>query len=161
MNISTRVYGLLLFAYPAEFRRKFGDQMLQVFRDCYRAEARSGSVPSFWLRTLVDLVFTAAKERSDKPGREGVFMNRRRNGISNRRWHHRDRFSAAQVWSEKQRSFHFRVRLCPRRAREHWSRRQLDRFRFEQNDQTESASDRAFSICGGARGFASSHRGPQ
>ena len=48
--------------------------MLQVFRDCYRAEARSGSVPSFWLRTLLDLILTAAKERAD---RKGIFMNRR------------------------------------------------------------------------------------
>jgi hypothetical protein len=77
MYISARLYRFLLFAYPAEFRRKFGVEMLQVFRDCYRAESSSGSLPSFWLRTLVDLVFTAAKERSDNSGRQGVFMNRR------------------------------------------------------------------------------------
>jgi len=81
MNISARFYGLLLFAYPAEFRRQFGLQMLQVFRDCYRAEASDGSLPRFWLRTLVDLVFTAAKERSDNSGREGVLMNRRSDGM--------------------------------------------------------------------------------
>ena len=56
MNLSTRVYALLLLAYPPEFRREFGGQMLQVFRDSYRAEARNGSVPSFWVRTLLDLV---------------------------------------------------------------------------------------------------------
>ena len=77
MKISYRLYGLLLFAYPAEFRHAFGDEMLQVFRDCYRAEARARSLPSFWLRTLLDLAFTALKERTDSTGRKGVLMNRR------------------------------------------------------------------------------------
>jgi len=82
MNLSTRVYGFLLLAYPAEFRREFGSEMLQVFRDSYRAEARNGSVPSFWWRTLLDLVSTAAKERIDNSGREGVFMNRRSDAVA-------------------------------------------------------------------------------
>jgi hypothetical protein len=77
MNVSVRFYGWLLLAYPREFRHAFGDQMVQVFRDCYRAEARRGSLPGFWLRTLIDLVFTAAKERADNSGRDGFFMNRR------------------------------------------------------------------------------------
>jgi hypothetical protein len=76
LNISTRIYGALLVAYPPEFRHEFGDQMLQVFRDCYRAEARSGSLPGFWFRTLLDLVMTAAKERVDGSGREDVLMKR-------------------------------------------------------------------------------------
>jgi hypothetical protein len=82
MNLSTRVYGLLLLAYPPEFRHEFGNQMLQVFRDSYRAEARNGSVPSFWLRTLLDLLSTAAKERIDNSGREGAFMNRRSDAVA-------------------------------------------------------------------------------
>ena len=77
MNVSIRLYSWLLLAYPLEFRRAFGDQMVQVFRDCYRAEAGSGSLAGFWFRTLVDLVITAAKERSDNSGRKGIFMNRR------------------------------------------------------------------------------------
>ena len=51
--------------------------MLQVFRDCYRDEASNGSVPRFWMRTLIDLVFTAMRERLDNSEKEGVFMNRR------------------------------------------------------------------------------------
>ena len=83
MTISSRLYGWLLIAYPSEFRREFGDQMLQVFRDCYRAEARGGSLPGFWLRTLMDLVITAAKERADSSGKEGVFfMNRRSDAVA-------------------------------------------------------------------------------
>ena len=41
--ISERVYGWLLKAYPVEFRREYGPQMLQFFRDCCREEKRSGS----------------------------------------------------------------------------------------------------------------------
>lgn len=77
MKVSVRLYGWLLLAYPQEFRRAFGNEMVQVFRDCYRAEACSGSVPSFWLRTLSDLVLTAAKERADSTGRKRIFMNKR------------------------------------------------------------------------------------
>jgi hypothetical protein len=76
-NISARIYAAMLVAYPPEFRREFGDQMLQVFRDCYQAEASVGSLPGFWFRTLIDLVVTAAKERADSSGKEGVFMKRR------------------------------------------------------------------------------------
>jgi hypothetical protein len=76
MNISSRLYGLLLFVYPAEFRREFGHDMLQVFRDSYRDEARAGSLPGFWLRMLLDLASTALKERVDGSQRRGV-MNRR------------------------------------------------------------------------------------
>ena len=77
MNISSRLYAWLLLAYPAEFRRRFGSEMLQVFRDCYRAESRAGSVSIFWFRTLSDLAFTAAKERADSSAKKGLFMDRR------------------------------------------------------------------------------------
>ena len=76
-NMSVRVYGALLLAYPPEFRRDFGKEMLQVFRDSYRAEARAGSLPAFWFRTLWDLIVTAVKERADSSGKESLLMNRR------------------------------------------------------------------------------------
>lgn len=75
VNISMRIYRCLLFAYPAHFRRRFGNQMLQTFRDCYRFEVNKAG---FWLRTLGDLVLTAVRERADSSGREGVFMNNTR-----------------------------------------------------------------------------------
>ena len=78
LNISTRLYRCLLFAYPAHFRQRFGAEMLQTFRDCYRMEANK---PRFWLRTFVDLVFTAAQERADGSGREGVLMNNTRKDL--------------------------------------------------------------------------------
>ena len=80
-NISYRLYGLMLFAYPEDFRREFGNQMLQVFRDSYRDEARAGSLPSFWLRVLLDLASTAVKERVNSSQRRGV-MNKRSDAMA-------------------------------------------------------------------------------
>jgi len=80
-NISYRLYGLMLFAYPEDFRREFGNQMLQVFRDSYRDEARAGSLPSFWLRIVVDLASTAVKERVEGSQRRGV-MNKRSDALA-------------------------------------------------------------------------------
>ena len=71
MNISYKLYGFLLRAYPPGFRQRFGDEMLQVFRDSYAHETSRRSLPGFWLWTLVDLVVSAAKER-----KEGMIMNR-------------------------------------------------------------------------------------
>lgn len=82
MNVSVRLYGWLLLAYPLEFRRAFGDQMIQVFRDSYRMEASSGSLPGFWFRILLDLASTAAKERAASSGRKGAFMNRRSDAVA-------------------------------------------------------------------------------
>ena len=78
VNISARLFSWLLLAYPTHFRRKFGEQMVQTFRDCYRVEARTRTLPRFWLRTLLDLIVTAARERIDDSEREGVFMNNTR-----------------------------------------------------------------------------------
>lgn len=79
-NISARIYRYLLFAYPAQFRRRFGNQMLQTFRDCYRFEVNKAG---FWLRTFIDLVWTAARERADSSGREGALMNNtRKDGVA-------------------------------------------------------------------------------
>ena len=76
MNISCKLYGLLLLAYPLEFRRRFGNEMLQVFRDSYRMETSRRSLPGFWLWTLFDLVMTAAKERANRWRKEETNMNR-------------------------------------------------------------------------------------
>jgi hypothetical protein len=75
-NFSCRVYQMLLFAYPPEFRSEFGEEMRRVFRDCYRDEANSGSLTRFWFRTLADLVLTAAKERIESSEREATFMSK-------------------------------------------------------------------------------------
>lgn len=62
-----RVYRWLLHLYPAEFRARFADEMVQLFGD-QLSETRSGGAPAgtarTWLRTLGDLVMTAASEHT-------------------------------------------------------------------------------------------------
>jgi hypothetical protein len=61
-GISPRVYTLLLLAYPATFRREYGAQMGQVFRDSCRDQKRKGGnigLLQLWLQTLLDLFKTA------------------------------------------------------------------------------------------------------
>ncbi|MBA2524158.1 MAG: hypothetical protein H0V18_00025 [Pyrinomonadaceae bacterium] len=73
-----RFYALILKAYPAEFRREYGPQMAQVFRDCGRvAESRRRLFVSmhFWLIILLDLVKTAPKEHVDNLRKEKSVMN--------------------------------------------------------------------------------------
>lgn len=76
MNISCKLYGLLLLAYPPEFRRRFQNEMVQVFRDSYRLETRRRSVPGFWVWTVVDLIVTAGQERANRWRKEDTIMNR-------------------------------------------------------------------------------------
>ncbi|MDP9243801.1 MAG: hypothetical protein M3O77_01805, partial [Chloroflexota bacterium] len=58
------MYGWLLCFYPAEFRARFAGEMVQLFGDQLR-DARSGaSAAGTWLRTIGDLVITAASEHA-------------------------------------------------------------------------------------------------
>ena len=75
--ISQQVYRLLLRAYPHEFRREYGPQMRQVFRDSCRFQ-RQGikfSLLRVWLTTLIDLIQTAPIEHLDKFNKETSVMN--------------------------------------------------------------------------------------
>jgi hypothetical protein len=75
---SQNLFRLILLAYPREFRREYGPDMAQVFRDCYRAEKRTGDPRSLWrlwLHTLVDLIRTAPKEHLEKLGEDSPVMN--------------------------------------------------------------------------------------
>ena len=61
-----RVYRGLLRLYPAEFRRRFGDDMVQLFDDRLR-DARSGRAPGgaavAWISMLADIAMTAPLEQ--------------------------------------------------------------------------------------------------
>ena len=64
---SERVYRALLLVYPKDFRRRYGPQMVQVFGDLWREEReRAGlaGVVMLWARTVLDLLRTAASERT-------------------------------------------------------------------------------------------------
>jgi|KBSMisStaDraftv2_1062788.scaffolds.fasta_scaffold17898_5 hypothetical protein len=78
-NFSLRIYQFLLFAYPASFRNAFGVEMVQTFRDCYRAESRVGGRAGLlllWSRTLMDLFLSAVKEHSERT--DSVMKNLRK-----------------------------------------------------------------------------------
>jgi O-antigen/teichoic acid export membrane protein len=81
LNVSTRLYGWLLFAYPSHFRQRFGGEMRQTFRDCIYSAANRETLIGFWLRTLVDLFVTAAQERADNSERKGNIMNNWRRDV--------------------------------------------------------------------------------
>jgi hypothetical protein len=60
------MYQGLLVAYPAEFRKRFGPEMAQVFRMCCRKAYHSsgaGGVLRLWFPTLWDWAWTATRER--------------------------------------------------------------------------------------------------
>jgi hypothetical protein len=77
--MSERIFQLMLFAYPRDFRREYGWLMAQLFRDCHRA-ARKGdetlATARLWLRALVDLVKAAPKEHWNYLRKDNSIMNR-------------------------------------------------------------------------------------
>jgi putative ABC transport system permease protein len=62
---ASRAYRVLLLAYPASFRERFGTDMEHAFRDRYRAAAARGPSGAllFLLRTLADVAANAAALR--------------------------------------------------------------------------------------------------
>jgi hypothetical protein len=67
MSRSERVYRVLLLAYPREFRRDCGTEMVQAFGGLCTEEMRRGGALGLvrvWARTLPDLAATAFAERS-------------------------------------------------------------------------------------------------
>ena len=62
-----RVYRQLLRLYPADFRRRFADDLQELFRDAHRAAAArgAGARAAFWMRIVKDATVTAVAERFD------------------------------------------------------------------------------------------------
>jgi hypothetical protein len=56
-----RLYSRLLLAYPPAFRREYGDQLIETFRDLRRDA--SGTVLTFWLFIVSDVIRSAARQR--------------------------------------------------------------------------------------------------
>jgi len=65
------VYQLLLRAFPAAFRDRFGRDMAEVFADRLRAAraAGLGAVVALWTRTTIDLIAHGLAERRADPAR--------------------------------------------------------------------------------------------
>lgn len=55
---AAKIYRVLLFAWPAEFRHEYGQEMERFFEDRLRSE----SAVRVWLETLGDVLSSAAKE---------------------------------------------------------------------------------------------------
>jgi len=67
--ISVNVYRFLLAAYPAKFRQEYGEEMLQLFRDCaLRAVRQNGpeGMVRLWAVTFFDLIQSLFKEHLQK-----------------------------------------------------------------------------------------------
>lgn len=79
MTFSQRLFQIMLVAYPPEFRREYGPHMAQVFRDCYRAEIRTGGAfraGRLWLHVFFDLARTAPREHWDNLLKDKLNMNK-------------------------------------------------------------------------------------
>ena len=65
VTTSVKIYACLLAVYPASFRREFGPEMKQLFRDQCRDMWNHGgvwNVASLWFRVLPDLWRTSLRE---------------------------------------------------------------------------------------------------
>ena len=65
IRLSNRIFCGLLYLYPARFRREYGYDMAQVFRDDVRGtyhESGVWAVTGLWMLAFVDLVKTAVAE---------------------------------------------------------------------------------------------------
>jgi len=79
-----RFFRLILLAYPREFRREFGPEMAQLFRDCYRAKEKNSGligIGRLWLNIFIDLVRAAPKQHLERLGKENSIMNNLRRDV--------------------------------------------------------------------------------
>ena len=75
------VYSILLLAYPREFRREYGSQMVLLLLDCQRDARTAPARTRIWLRTLFDLVRTAPREHLENIRKENKFMRNLRTDL--------------------------------------------------------------------------------
>jgi hypothetical protein len=75
------IYSVLLLAYPREFRREFGSQMVLLLLDCQRDASTAPARTRLWLRTLFDLVRTVPREHLEKIRKENKFMRNLRTNL--------------------------------------------------------------------------------
>jgi signal peptidase I len=75
IDVFCRLYAVLLYGYPAEFRREYGGPMQQLFRDRCREVARGSDAFEslrFALHVISDWLRTVVKERAVTPRRSSV-----------------------------------------------------------------------------------------
>ena len=72
MNRHVRIYRRLLRLYPAEFRARYSDEMITLFREqLWDARASGGrrQVAFLWVRCVLDVALTAPKQHLDQERR--------------------------------------------------------------------------------------------
>ena len=72
------VYSVLMLAYPREFRREYGPQMVHLLLDCQRDARSRVALIGLWIRTLTDLVRTVPVEHLQNTRKENGFMSKLR-----------------------------------------------------------------------------------
>ena len=81
-NLSTEakyfvwIYSILLLAYPREFRREYGPEMVRLVLDCQRDTYTISARRRLWLRTFFDLVRTAPREHLNNLRQENKLMRK-------------------------------------------------------------------------------------
>jgi len=70
------IYSILLLAYPREFRREYGSQMVLLLLDCQRDARTTSARARLWLRTVFDLVRTAPREHLNNLKEENKLMRK-------------------------------------------------------------------------------------
>jgi hypothetical protein len=77
--MSERIFQLMLFVYPRDFRREYGWLMAQVFRDCHRAAQKGNetlATSRLWRRAVIDLIKAAPKEHWNHLRKDNSIMSR-------------------------------------------------------------------------------------
>jgi hypothetical protein len=78
-GVADRAYRTILRLYPRSFRRRFGDEMVELFHRRRRAAASRGvgARVAFWTRTALDAARSALRERLPDPSvmRRALFFS--------------------------------------------------------------------------------------
>ena len=70
------IYSILLLAYPRQFRREYGSQMVLLLVDCQRDARTRSARRRLWLRTVFDLIRTAPLEHLNNLREENKLMRK-------------------------------------------------------------------------------------
>ncbi|MGA8597531.1 MAG: S41 family peptidase [Bryobacteraceae bacterium] len=80
--MSEKMYVLLLGLYPSQFRKAYGDEAIQLFRDRFRDERGFFARVRLWWDLLADLVASLPREHGYlRPSRAGVPSRQRLEGV--------------------------------------------------------------------------------
>jgi hypothetical protein len=78
MNRHVRIYRRLLRLYPADFRIRYANEMITLFREQLwdaRASGERRQIALLWVRCVLDVVLTAPKEHFDKERRASELVD--------------------------------------------------------------------------------------